>query len=85
MANYEFDKHYENITIQIYWKKRLPLKNGIFPIKKSDIFFHISAQNMDYEYLLERPSARRFKQISTIYFWAEIKIMCTHVNHSFTI
>ena len=20
-ANYEFDKHYENTTIQIYWKK----------------------------------------------------------------
>ena len=40
-------------AIQIYWKN-LPPKNEKFQIKKSDIF-HISAQNIDYEYSLEPP------------------------------
>ena len=50
--NYCFwNKHYENMPIQIYWKFE---KNENFQIKHSDIS-HISAQNMDCGYSLEPP------------------------------
>ena len=38
-ANYEFDKYYENMTIQIYWKKSTTKKWKFFD-KNSDIFFY---------------------------------------------
>ena len=43
--------------------------------------FHISALNIDCEYLLEPPrSVRRFWRVPTICFWAEIrKLMYTPV------
>ena len=46
-------QHYENMPIQIYWKKLSP-KNEKFQIKSSDIF-QISAQNIDCAYSLEPP------------------------------
>ena len=52
--SYLFDFiHYENMPIQIYRKFHFQ-KTGNFQIKNSDIF-HISAQNIDYGYLLELP------------------------------
>ena len=49
----EIYSHYENMTIQMYWKfYHLTMKN--FQIKNSDIF-HISAQNTDCGYSLEPP------------------------------
>ena len=45
--------HYENTTIQIYWKI-LPPKTESFQMKIL-IFFHISAQNIDCGYLLKAP------------------------------
>ena len=47
------NNHYENMPIQIYWKF-YHQKNGIFQVKKSDIF-HISARNINYGYSLEPP------------------------------
>ena len=44
--------HCENTPIQIYWT--FSTKNWKFGDKNSDIF-HISAQNIDFEYLLEPP------------------------------
>ena len=37
-ANYEFDKHYKNITIQIYWKQ-ITTKKWKFSDKKFWYFF----------------------------------------------
>ena len=45
--------HYENTSIQIYWKFYNQEKEN-FQIKNSDIF-HISAQNIDCGYSLEPP------------------------------
>ena len=45
--------HYENMSIQIYWKfyhQKMKIS-----VKKSLIFFHISAQNLDCGYSLEPP------------------------------
>ena len=38
MANYKLDKHYENITIQIYWKN-FTTKKWKCSYKNSDFFF----------------------------------------------
>ena len=48
------NKHYENMPIQIY-SKFSPPKTENFQIKKTLIFFHISAQNIDCGYSLEPP------------------------------
>ena len=48
-----FNVHYENTPIQIYWKF-FTKNNEHFQIKNSDIF-HISAQNIDWGYWLEPP------------------------------
>ena len=48
-----FGNHYENTSIQIYWKFYLQ-KNKNFQIKIL-IFFFISAQNIDCGYSLELP------------------------------
>ena len=45
--------HYENMPIQIY--ENFTTKNRKFSNKNSDIFFHISAQNLDCGYSLEPP------------------------------
>ena len=45
--------HYENTPIQIYWK--LHHQNWKFSDKYSDIFLHVSAQNIDCWYSLEPP------------------------------
>ena len=47
------NRHYENTPIQIYWNIFQQKKEN-FQIKNSDIF-HIPAQNIDCEYLLEPP------------------------------
>ena len=47
----EMDRYYENTPIQIYEKVRLQK----FSDKKTDIFFHISAPNIDCGYSLEPP------------------------------
>ena len=46
-------RHYENKSIQIYWKFHHQ-NNENFQIKNSDIF-HTSAQNIDCGYSLEPP------------------------------
>ena len=54
-------------------------------MKNSDIF-HISAQNIDYRYLLEPPQWGGSNEYPQSMFWAEIrKIMYTPINPSFTI
>ena len=66
-------KYTENFTTK-KWK---------FSDKNLDIF-HIFAQNADLEYLLELPqwgSSNKYPQSA---FWAEITIMYTPVNPSFT-
>ena len=69
--------HYENMPIQIYRKFHLQ-KLKIVRLKNSDIFFHISAKNIDCGYSLEPPRQSMF--------WLEIrKIMHTPVNPTFTI
>ena len=41
--------HYENTPIQIYiYIKKSPSKTETFQIKNSDIFFYISAHNIDF-------------------------------------
>ena len=47
--------HYENTPIQIRILKISPPKPGSFQIKKTLIFFHISAQNIDCGYSSEPP------------------------------
>ena len=72
------------MPIQIYWKF-LPTKNVKFSDKNSNIF-HISAQNIDCEYLLEPPRWGGSNEYPQSMFWAEIrKIMYTPVKPSFTI
>ena len=39
-ANYEFHKHYENMTIQIHWKK-FTTKKWKFSDKNSDFFLFL--------------------------------------------
>ena len=71
-SSYSLRKH----AYSKYWN--FTTKNWKFSDKNSDIY-HISAQNIDCGYSLER--------VPTIYvFWVEIrKIMYTPVNPSFTI
>ena len=76
--------HYENTSIQIYWKV-YHQKMAIFQIKKSDSF-HISAQNIDCGYAWEPPRRGDSNEYPLSMFWAEIrKIMYTPVNQSFTL
>ena len=61
-------------------------KNWKFWDKKNSDIFHISAQNIDYGYLLEQPRWGGSNEYLQSLFWAEIrKIMYTPVNPSFTI
>ena len=76
--------HYENTPIQIY-RKFYHQKNENFQLK-IPIFFHISAQNIDYGYSLEPPRRCGSNEYPQSMFWTEIwKIMYTPVNPSFTI
>ena len=76
--------HYENTSIQMYWKFQHQ-KMKIFRLKKTDIF-HISAQNIDCGYSLEPPRRGGSNEYPQSMFWAEIrKIIYTPVNPSFTI
>ena len=75
-----FRKHAYSNTLGI-----LPLKNKNFPMKNSGSF-HISAQNIDYGYLLEPPRRGGSNGYPQSMFLAEIrKLMYTPVNPSFTI
>ena len=77
-------RHYENMSIQIYWKF-YKQKRKKFQIKNSDIF-HTSAQNIDCGYSLEPPRRGGSNEYPQSMLWAEIrKIMYTPVNPSFTI
>ena len=61
-------------------------KNWNFLDKKTLIFFHISAQNIDCGYSLEPPRRGGSNEYPQSMFWAEIrKIMYIPVNPSFTI
>ena len=74
--------HYENMTIQIYWK--FYLQN----IKKSDKnsnVFHISAQNIYCWYSLEPPQRDVFNEYPSMFLSRNKKIMYTSVNPNFTI
>ena len=65
--------------------KILPPKNENFQIK-IQIFFLISAQNIDCGYALEPPRRGGSNEYVQSMFWAEIrKLMYTPVNPSFTI
>ena len=65
--------------------KILPPKNENFQIQNSDIF-HISDQNIDCGYSLDRLAEAVLTSTHNLCFWAEIrKLMYTHVNPSFTI
>ena len=76
--------HYENTPIQIYRTFHLE-KNESFQTK-TQIFFNISAQNIDCGYSLEPPRRGGSNEYPQSMFWAEIrKIMYTPVNPSFTI
>ena len=61
------------------------IKNSKFSDKKkSDIFFYISAQNIDCGYSLEPPRRGDFKEYHNLIFFVEIsKIMQTPVYPSF--
>ena len=76
---------YENKLIQIHWKFHHQ-KLEVFQIK-IQIFFHISAQNIDNEYSLEPPHQSGSNEyLQSMFFWAEVKkIIYTPVNPSFTI
>ena len=66
--------------------KILQPKKENFQIKKTQIFFHIPAQNIDCGYSLELPQWGSSNEYPQSMFWAEIrKIMYTPVNPSFTI
>ena len=61
-------------------------KKSKFSDKNFDIFFHISAQNIDCGYSLEPPRRGGSNEYPQSMFWAEIrKITYTPVNPSFTI
>ena len=78
-----YAKHYQNTPIEIYWKFQHQ-KNENFQINSE--IFHISAQNIDYGYLLEPPHRGGFNKYPQSMFLAEIrKIIYTPVNPSFTI
>ena len=63
-----------------------PPKRWKFSDKISDIFFHISAQNIDYGYSLGPPRRGGSNENPQSMVWAEIwKVMYTPVNPSFTI
>ena len=79
---YPLRKHaYSNILkISLPKKWKCSDKNSDF------FFFHISAQNVDYEYSLEPPHRGGSNEYPQSMFWAEIrKIMYTPVNPNFTI
>ena len=78
--------HYENTPIQIYRKLHLQ-KLKIFRKKNSDIFFYISAQNIDCGYSLEPPRRGGSNEYPQSMFLSRNKkqIMYTPVNPSFTI
>ena len=77
-------KHYENTSIQIYWKFH-HRKNENFQIKNSNIF-HISAQNIDCGYSLEPPRRGGSNEYPQSMFVSKIrKIMYIPVNPSSTI
>ena len=60
-------------------------KNENFQIKNSGSF-HISAQNIDCEDLLEPPLRGSSNKYHNLCFWAEVrKLMYTPVNPSFTV
>ena len=63
--------HYEKTPVQIYWKF-YHQRNEKFQIGNSDIF-HISAQNIDFLYLLEPPRRGGSNEYPQSMFWAEIK------------
>ena len=70
-------KYIENLTTK---------KMKVFRQKFWFFFFHISAQNVDYEYSLEPPHRGGSNEYPQSMFWAEIrKIMYTPVNPNFTI
>ena len=75
--------HYENMPIQINWKfyhKKKKKKSH-----KNTYIFHISTQNIDCEYSLERRGGSN-EYTHNLWFWAEIrKIIYTPVNPSFAI
>ena len=75
--------HYENMSIQIYWKY-YHQKNENFQIKKIDIF-HISAHNIEWGYSLEPPRRGGSNEYPQSMFLSRRKIMYTPVNPSFTI
>ena len=68
--------HYENTPIKIYWDFQM----------KSSGSFHISAQNIDFGYLLEPPRRGGSDEYPQSMFWSRNKkIMYTALNPSFTI
>ena len=87
-----FDMQLNNITKTSLFKytdnfttKKIKKKKKKKSDKNSNIF-HISAQNIDYGYLLEPPRRGGSNEYHNICFCAEIrKIMYTPVNPSFTI
>ena len=68
---FQYEVHYENTPIQIYSKfyLRKLKKNQV----KTLIFYHISAQNIDWGYLLEPPGEAVLMSTHNLCFWAEIK------------
>ena len=76
--------HYENMSIQVYWK--FYHQKWKFSDKKKSDMFHISAQNIDCGYSLERPrrgGSNEYPQ--SMILSRNKKIMYTPVNPSFTI
>ena len=71
LHTYNNVKHYENTPIQIYWKF-YHQKHWKFSDKNSDIFFYISAQNIDCGYSLEPPRRGGSNEYPQSMFWAEI-------------
>ena len=79
--NYMRIFHYENMPIQIYCKfyhQKLKVSD-----KNSDIFFHISAQNIDRGYSLEPPRRGSSDEYPQCMFLSRNKK--NNVNPSFTI
>ena len=66
-----YQRHYENMPIQIYWKF-YHKKIEFFQIKKFDIF-HMSAQNIDCGYSLELPQWGSSNEYQQSMFLAEIR------------
>ena len=78
MRRYTLRKHaYSNIL------KILPPKNEIFQKKNSDIFYHISAQNIDCGYSLEPPRRGDSNEYPQSMFWAEIWKISEFLSESF--